>query len=429
MVDVAGDRRVNVFGSMAAVREPLGFLSRLLSGAVVVTVFVLPLSESLKNVAYGIALASYLALIVVGGWREIVAPRVSLLFLVSLAVAIASAATSAEPREAWRGVWEIFRYTSFFFLTCRGIRGSRWTLAFLWAAVAGVGLAATVMVGRAVTAGVLLHRFTMFSLGDKSAVGQYLVMMLAVMLAMADRLQMRRAGATVLAVGGGSSLILLGLSNARAMWGALVVAVLVTVGWRRPKLVLPALGLLIIVIVGATLVQPVAAVRVAALSQVGTYRDLGERLEIWRSAVRLWRDHPWLGVGPRTFRLYAGAGGDPSRARYAVPEHRPHSQAHNLWLHTAAEMGSLGVVAMAAWVAAVCVWLARRRRRFRDGPLGAAWAGAVGALVATLVAAMTEPAIGHEHAVLLMGLLAIVMATERGEEPGAPSRPMESLSA
>ncbi len=408
-------------------------LTLLLAGAIVFTVFFLPLSETLKNIGYVTALTAYLALIVVGGRGEIVVPPVGLFFVVSLGVAIASAVASAHAREAWRGVWEIFRYTSFFFLVCRGIRGPKWTSAFLWAAVAGGTLAASVMVGRALVSGYTIHQFKMFSLGNKNAVAQYLVMMLAMVLGMADRLRVGRIGATLLAVGAGSSLVLLGLSTARTIWAALIVTVLVMVGWRRPRVVLPAFGLLAIVVVGATLAQPDVARRVTALSHAATYLDVGERTDIWRSAVRLWRDHPWLGVGPRTFRLYAGPTGDPARARYAVPKDRPYSQAHNIWLHVAAEMGTLGVMAMAAWVVAVCSWLVRHRRRFADGPFGAAWAGAVGAFAATLVAGMTEPAIGYEHAMLLMGLFGIVMGTagetERLDRRAMASPHVERLAA
>lgn len=398
------------WSAMVALQDRIRLLNVVLAGAIVLTVFCLPLSESFKNIGYGIALVAYLTLIIVGGWEEIIVPPVSVLLLGSVAVAIASALVSADPRQAWRGVWEVFRYSSFFFLVCRGIRGPKWVLAFLWVAVAGVGLAATIGLGRALAFGFTIHHFTMFSLGNKNAVAQYLVMMLAVMLGMWDRLPVGRRGAAVLVVGGGSSLILLGLSSARTMWVGLFVVVLVLVGSRRVRLVLPALLVFVAVVVGVALVKPDVARRVAALSRSETYLDFGERIEIWRSAVRLWRDHPWLGIGPRTFRLYAGAGSDASRARYGIP--KGVTQAHNIWLQVGAEMGTLGVLAMASWVVAFSIWLIRQRASFAEGALGAAWAGAAGALAATLVAGVTEPAIGHEHAILLMGLLGIVMGAQ-----------------
>ena len=96
-------------------------------------------------------------------------------------------------------------------------------------------------------------------------------------------------------------------------------------------------------------------------------------------------------------------------------------------------MGTLGVLAMATWVVAVSAWLIRRRGRFAEGALGAAWAGAAGALVATLIASVTEPAIGYEHAILLMGLLGVLMGadqgTARGVEPSAVWRCVKGLVA
>ncbi len=410
--------------AMVALQDRIRLLNVVLAGAIVLTVFCLPLSESLKNIGYGIALVAYLTLIIVGGWEEIIVPPVSVLLFGSVAVAIASALVSADPRQAWRGVWEVFRYSSFFFLVCRGIRGPKWVLAFLWAAVAGVGLAATIGLGRALAFGFTIHHFTMFSLGNKNAVAQYLVMMLAVMFGMADRLPVTRRGAATLGLAGGSSLILLGLSNARTMWVGLAVVIVVLGGWRRARLVLLGLGLFVAVVVGVALVKPDIAHRVAALRHSETYLDVGQRVEIWRSAMRLWRDHPWLGIGPRTFKLYAGAPSGSDRARYGIP--KGVTQAHNIWLQVGAEMGTLGVLAMASWVVAFSIWIIRQRASFAEGALGAAWAGAAGALAATLVAGLTEPSIGYEHAVLLMGLFGIVMGADaragRGGELDGSSR-------
>ena len=70
------------------------------------------------------------------------------------------------------------------------------------------------------------------------------------------------------------------------------------------------------------------------------------RLDLWRSAAEIFRDHPLLGVGPRQFAL----------ARLDYPHWEESyayirlEHAHNLPLHLAAEGGVLGLLAM-AWVA------------------------------------------------------------------------------
>ena len=217
LLQVADSRlgHVGTWTPAATRQDWVGYFDLLLASAIIATVFCLPLSESLKNIGYGIALVAYLSIVVVGGRAQMIVPPLSVLFLLSLAVAIASAFASVDQLQAWRGVWEVFRYTSFFFLVCRGIQGTKRVLAFLWAGVVGVGLAAILAVGRDLLFGFTIHRITMFSLGNKNAVAQYLVMMLAVMFGMADRLPVTRRGAATLGLAGGSSLILLGLSNAR----------------------------------------------------------------------------------------------------------------------------------------------------------------------------------------------------------------------
>ena len=56
------------------------------------------------------------------------------------------------------------------------------------------------------------------------------------------------------------------------------------------------------------------------------------------------------------------------------------------------------------------------KRNFVLTGIGAVAIVAVGGLAATLVGGMTEPAIGYEHAILLMGLLGIVLGAQARTE-------------
>lgn len=109
-------------------------LDVILLGAIVATVFFLPLSEGLKNLSYSIALACYLGALRRFTRSEWSIPPVGTAFLLFLCVAVLSAATSAFPWKAFSGVWEMFRYTSFFFIVRQGIRRSAQVVAVLWAA-------------------------------------------------------------------------------------------------------------------------------------------------------------------------------------------------------------------------------------------------------------------------------------------------------
>lgn len=81
-----------------------------------------------------------------------------------------------------------------------------------------------------------------------------------------------------------------------------------------------------------------------------------ERMAHWQSALEMWKDHPWLGVGIGNY--------EPVYAQYAFPLWAlPLGHAHNYYLNVAAEAGFLGLVAyLFLWGAALLVsWRATRR--------------------------------------------------------------------
>ncbi|MGD8244116.1 MAG: O-antigen ligase family protein [Anaerolineae bacterium] len=88
------------------------------------------------------------------------------------------------------------------------------------------------------------------------------------------------------------------------------------------------------------------------------------RLQLWRGSWKMFRDHPWLGVGPDNF-LYQ------YRGRYILPSawQEPHlSHAHNLLLSYATRLGVVGLtVGIGLQVAFWRRALALRRTVDRDG--------------------------------------------------------------
>jgi O-antigen ligase len=81
-----------------------------------------------------------------------------------------------------------------------------------------------------------------------------------------------------------------------------------------------------------------------------------ERMAHWQSAVAMWTDNPWLGVGIGNY--------EPAYGRYALPMW-PYAlgHAHNYYLNIGAEAGLLGFVAyLVVWGAALLgAWQAARR--------------------------------------------------------------------
>lgn len=86
------------------------------------------------------------------------------------------------------------------------------------------------------------------------------------------------------------------------------------------------------------------------------------RLELWRLALRMFHDHPLLGVGPGNFRTLFNAY-HPGK----LGDFETWSQAHNLYLHQLAERGMLGLAALLSLLGAMW-WLSLEGYRRRPGP-------------------------------------------------------------
>lgn len=152
----------------------------------------------------------------------------------------------------------------------------------------------------------------------------------------------------------------------------------------------------------------VMVIFVRSLSQAG--RDTGLRTEIYRGAVELFLEKPIAGQGLFTF------GRGLVRLSDVNPD-RPHSHAHEIILQVAAEMGIVGLIALA-----LTVFFALRQIRKNWRALGQnsvngpcqrreqlMLAGAVGAVVAFGVHQLTDvPAM--MPAIALSGLVALVLA-------------------
>jgi hypothetical protein len=135
------------------------------------------------------------------------------------------------------------------------------------------------------------------------------------------------------------------------------------------------------------------------------------RLNLWQSALIMWRDHPWLGVGPDNF-LYA------YRSFYILPAawQEPNlSHPHNIVLDFATRLGGLGVLIGGGMILGYVAQIKRALRHDRALAVGCAG----------LLAAM----LGHglvDHSFFLIelaypfmltaGLLSAMGSRERGAE-------------
>jgi putative inorganic carbon (hco3(-)) transporter len=162
-----------------------------------------------------------------------------------------------------------------------------------------------------------------------------------------------------------------------------------------------------IMIIGLALVLSMALVGPERLSsRVRSFVDprdgtARERLYMWKSGLAMWREHPWLGVGPGGVkRLYP---------RYALPEavKKSTSHIHSSPLQILVERG---VVGLAAWLSIwgvffVFAWrlLLRLDGLERERTIVV---GSVAAVAGFLVTGLTEWSFGDAEVVLVAWTLA-----------------------
>lgn len=159
----------------------------------------------------------------------------------------------------------------------------------------------------------------------------------------------------------------------------------------------------------------VAGVALLAITRIGPGRAIAarlagffdiragssaSRLEIWRSALAMWHDRPWIGHGPDTFAMVFPRFQSPAYWRLewgAVPEH-----AHSIYLHALATRGLMGLIAGVLWGGATLLAAGRAWQRTPDArPLVA---GLAGALMSLAVA-------GAFGALGIAGALIVVLAS------------------
>ncbi|MEA3342098.1 MAG: O-antigen ligase family protein, partial [Chloroflexota bacterium] len=132
---------------------------------------------------------------------------------------------------------------------------------------------------------------------------------------------------------------------------------------------------------GAVVAAGVTAIPLLRTSRFGSLFDtqsgtLFFRLHLWRSSWAMFRDHPWLGVGPDNFLYHY-------RSRYILPaawQEPDLSQAHNVLLDYATRMGIAGLAA-GVWLQIAFWRLALPLRHLDDADRRALALGLMGSMV------------------------------------------------
>jgi len=144
-----------------------------------------------------------------------------------------------------------------------------------------------------------------------------------------------------------------------------------------------------------------------------------ERVHMWEPGLRMLRDHPWTGVGLQDLH--------PLYERYKSPGAvEPAGHLHSVYVHVAATMGIVGLLALVFLAWGLLRAASRGIRRYRRSPeegarFGAAISlGVTAALVGFLVSGLMEWNLGDEELVdLLYVLVGIAFAFAANQSLGA----------
>ncbi len=217
---------------------------------------------------------------------------------------------------------------------------------------------------------------------------------------------------------GGATMVLaagIGMSGSRGSWLALGAAALIVVGFRsRRTAVITTIALcglwLAIMVWGSPLAARVsdlggdlAGADPARTEITDANFSVLERLAHWQAGLRMFENHPWLGVGIGNFAV--------AYAAYALPHwYEPLGHAHNVFINFLAETGIAGAGAFVVFWAVLAASAVRAAGRNGGDPNRRALAvGLLGTLVYLTVHSMFDN-LFVQHMQLQLALLAAMVA-------------------
>lgn len=227
-------------------------------------------------------------------------------------------------------------------------------------------------------------------IGEKNRYAQIMLMLipLGVLQFSAERQRWLKVAALV-SVALAAIATALTFSRGAALAAGIILVAMVALRYLRVSHLVAAAGLIVVVLIAV----PAYGARLTSLADIGallsdepaaseTDNSLLSRATENLTALRVFADHPILGVGPGQFPAYYRDYAD----EIGVSVRAANREAHNLYLGIAAETGILGLAAFLGAVVATFVQLARARAAalVRRPDLAATAAGFMLALVGYL---------------------------------------------
>jgi putative inorganic carbon (HCO3(-)) transporter len=213
-------------------------------------------------------------------------------------------------------------------------------------------------------------------------------------------------------------------SYARTAWIGLLAGLLVALAFRRRRIFLAGVGAMTVLLALTLALEPSLAERASALVDSGSPAS-SARVNLWRTAARIWWDYPITGAGPGSFKTHFEKYKVPGR--YFATGH-PHNDILNIMVNS-------GIIGFAAFAAVIVFFLraALRARSRSPGSMSserALLAAGVAAVAAFLVAGAGQCYLSDEETGMIFWFVAAWtlviarLAEERTRAEGIAGRPL-----
>jgi O-antigen ligase len=395
-------------------------------GSLLVAIAFTPLSESIKNIAFTLALVSGVLNIIGRKPLRLVVTRVGWAHFFFFLVAFLSASQAIDHWQGFRGAWDVFRYFLFFLLVvnlCRTESRVHKVLGvFIGSAALGamIGLGVfgyNVWVKWAGGEAPRLLAVHVHSLGHPNHTATYLLMMIALAVGARIYLPLSRG----IRMGLDFALVFLVaaqvLTYSRSAFATLILFLIFLVGYlRRLKVFIAVVGVVLISTTLWGVIGGPGKKRLGEILQPWKSPAVRERLILWSTlSVGVVRDRPILGAGPRNFNQI-------DKRRYGVGDsYDYYNHAHSLYFSVLTEMGLLGLGSLILWFAAgLSVWW--RAVFGQPSNLGKALLlGYFGTFMALTVSGVITTTLHTEGAIAYSSTVALLVAWTRLGEAGLAS--------
>ncbi len=237
----------------------------------------------------------------------------------------------------------------------------------------------------------------MMNLGDKNTTAQFLSFLFLIVFFFHSQKNRWNIPFSLFVVLYPILAVFLFLTHSRTFLIAVPVALLVMIAVLKWWKTLAVVGGFLFCLLVGTAVSPTLRWEVQTVIHPMSDGSFESRYPTWEGAIRMWKAHPFLGVGPDNFHM-------PNiHSIYHLPDYAAHG--HNVFFNLLGEYGALGVIAFFLWLT---VWVKTAVSGLGSGRLPpASLALCLGTMVNLLIGGIAHPMWGGSTSLLLMLAMAL----------------------